>query len=1201
VNGDPWDRLPFPSFVRRDGRFVRVNRALGELLEVDAEDLVGDSGERFLLPENAGWVSRRQRARLEGEPVPAVLEMAFRTATGRIVPVELRVVVRGDELHGVVFDLSDRAVHRQRMELLALLGARIQEERGREALFAAIDAGFVGVGLACAWLERDGSDYRYRRFVGPPSADALREAGLTESALPRLSHPLIERASREQVVYVEDVPAQLEHFLGGERGREGRRLLRTAGLEHAVLIRIEEPGSLETICAVLGDWLRESDLPAFRLLAAQVTAALGAARTLAEISAREAELDARNRLVEVAATAPTPAEFFERAAKVVMESVGSQGFAVFLHDPERDDLVLAHAVGLRPLGLTQAYARRPVDSLVMGIVLRTGKSLIQRLEEVPEPARSFLAATPYRTFATVPLRVRSRTVGVMSAAFCEGVSVDGARVALLEGISEFFASAVEAQRLLDDMRSRVSELELLNDTAVASAAADARSLLRGALPRVLETVRADLGTAYLLDGDDLVQHASVGFSEASQRTSRLRVPVSPGPVADALRQGRPVTVSDLSVDCGRARQLYEREGVRNLVVVPLMVQARALGVLIAARRRAEALGAREIGLLSAVAAQLAVAIENARLLADTRRQVAGLEAVNEVAMLAFETARGDFRPLLSAASAKVARALGADATAVMLLDEPGGALRPTASWGSPPPLGDGAAPVPLERAPMAAEVVRAQRPAQTESAHADPRAGTPGVAGTPDFSLLVVPLSSRSAARGVLAVAGERGRRFTDSEVALAFAMATTLATGLENSLLQEETRRRADEVALVNDLGRHIAGSLDLGEVLRQGAEATLRLLDGSQCVILLVDRERPEIFVAGHTGELGPLAGLRLPFDSDTIGAESIRLRVPLQWSDEEPGETRGVPRARAMGVRSALAAPLIRGRDVLGAVVVFEKRHRRAFTTAEVDRVVAMTNQLAVAVENARLYGDLRRSYADLARTQKLLVLRERLAALGELSAVVAHEVRNPLAAIFNSLGSLQRMLQPEGEAKLLLEVIHEEADRLNRTVGDLLDFARPAEPDMRPESLERIAEDTLAVALSREAPGVVVERDYAGVPPVPVDARQVRQAILNLVMNAVQAMPRGGRLSVRSRIDGAFARIEVADTGPGVPAEIRQKIFEPFFTTKATGTGLGLAVVRRIAEGHGGTVEVGDAPAGGAAFVLRFPLGGPPDVETPASMG
>jgi signal transduction histidine kinase len=270
--------------------------------------------------------------------------------------------------------------------------------------------------------------------------------------------------------------------------------------------------------------------------------------------------------------------------------------------------------------------------------------------------------------------------------------------------------------------------------------------------------------------------------------------------------------------------------------------------------------------------------------------------------------------------------------------------------------------------------------------------------------------------------------------------------------------------------------------------------------------------------------------------------------------------------------------------------------------VDRAAAVANQLAVAVENARLYEDLRRSYAQLARAQQQLVQRERLAALGELSAVVAHEVRNPLGVIFNSLGSLRRLLRPEGDARLLLDIVGEEADRLNRIVGDLLDFARPVAPVLRPEPLPQVVDQAVASALVDASVDLVREVD-PDLPPVALDAHLFHQALANVAANAVQAMPRGGRLTVRVRRDPSGVLLEVADTGAGIPEEVRPRIFEPFFTTKATGTGLGLAVVKRIVEGHGGEISVADSPSGGTVVRIRLPVvpSSPGPVESAGGLG
>jgi signal transduction histidine kinase len=267
---------------------------------------------------------------------------------------------------------------------------------------------------------------------------------------------------------------------------------------------------------------------------------------------------------------------------------------------------------------------------------------------------------------------------------------------------------------------------------------------------------------------------------------------------------------------------------------------------------------------------------------------------------------------------------------------------------------------------------------------------------------------------------------------------------------------------------------------------------------------------------------------------------------------------------------------------------------FTDAEIKRVVAGAQQIALAVLSARLYEDLRRSYAELARTQAELIERERLAALGELSASIAHEVRNPLGVIFNSIGSLRRLVEPRGDVKLLLDILGEESERLNHMVGDLLDYSRPIQPALQPVALAPLFEEAVAAVRKsvQNNDGIDLRTSISpAVATVRADSRLLRQALVNLVTNAFQAMPRGGTLTISASEvvsdGGHLARISVRDTGTGIPRDDRERVFQAFFTTKPTGTGLGLAVVRRIAEGHGGRVQVAEIDQG-AEFQLLLPL-------------
>ncbi|MDB4935823.1 MAG: sensory box histidine kinase [Labilithrix sp.] len=262
---------------------------------------------------------------------------------------------------------------------------------------------------------------------------------------------------------------------------------------------------------------------------------------------------------------------------------------------------------------------------------------------------------------------------------------------------------------------------------------------------------------------------------------------------------------------------------------------------------------------------------------------------------------------------------------------------------------------------------------------------------------------------------------------------------------------------------------------------------------------------------------------------------------------------------------------------------------------DRIV---NVLVTVLTHRRLAQDLRSSYEALARAQASLVERERLAAIGELAAVIAHEVRNPLAVIFNCIGTLQKSgapLEPAAtpaEAKALLAILAEEANRLNQIVAELLDFARPGEVLLLKESIEDIVTGAIQAVKCAQKTSAQIELEVSRpLPPQMLDARLVRQAVINLVTNAVQAMSDGGRIVVRVAEDALggrpAVRVEVADDGPGIPSNVLNRIFEPFFTTKAFGTGLGLAVVKHVAEAHHGEVAVQSTGGQGTTFVVRLP--------------
>ena len=457
--------------------------------------------------------------------------------------------------------------------------------------------------------------------------------------------------------------------------------------------------------------------------------------------------------------------------------------------------------------------------------------------------------------------------------------------------------------------------------------------------------------------------------------------------------------------------------------------------------------------------------------------------------------------------------------------------------------------------------------------------------------------------RYVLSASGDE----LDSAVAGAFGLlGRQLGAALETTLRLEELDRRNAELTLLLDLGQEVVAALDVPQVLELAVRAATRSLRCSCAYLFLPDPGGTALRVAA-SDDPEPPAGLRaghpLPLDEPSLSALAYRTQRAQLSQDNRTDPRVATAVSHLFGCRSTLAVPLISHGRAVGVLTAFE-RSGRLFDAQDLRLATHAAQLISPALENARLYAEQRgraeemaRLNAELAHAQKERVDRERLAALGELSASIAHEVRNPLGVIFNAVGSLRRLLKPAGDVALLIDIVGEEADRLNRMVGDLLDYSRPVRPALEPLPLRPLLQEALQYARQQVGPAAEGVRDAlavdAGAETLRADGRLLRQALVNLFLNAYQAMPRGGTLSVRAaplQHEGtAQAAIVIQDTGGGVPAEARQKIFQPFFTTKAMGTGLGLAVVRRIVEGHGGTIELASAGSG-AEFVLRLPLDG-----------
>lgn len=283
-----------------------------------------------------------------------------------------------------------------------------------------------------------------------------------------------------------------------------------------------------------------------------------------------------------------------------------------------------------------------------------------------------------------------------------------------------------------------------------------------------------------------------------------------------------------------------------------------------------------------------------------------------------------------------------------------------------------------------------------------------------------------------------------------------------------------------------------------------------------------------------------------------------------------------------RAAVIAPIFVEEQPYGVLTA----HHDRLNPAAVGTVELFAHRIGAALENVRHHRRAQERLDELKALQQKLMLQERVATLGEAAAVLAHEVRNPVGAILNGVALLKR--EPAMTAEVLA-MVQEEALRLDRLVRDLLTLARPLQPRFVALELGHIVARAVATVEARAecAGGARLHTSLGQEVRALGDSFLLALALENLMANALRAAGPSGRVEVTLRREGQRAVVDVDDDGPGIAPEVAARLFEPFFTTHATGTGLGLAVVRRVAEAHGGAVRAGASPLGGARFELELP--------------
>lgn len=460
-------------------------------------------------------------------------------------------------------------------------------------------------------------------------------------------------------------------------------------------------------------------------------------------------------------------------------------------------------------------------------------------------------------------------------------------------------------------------------------------------------------------------------------------------------------------------------------------------------------------------------------------------------------------------------------------------------------------------------------------------------------SELAVPLVIEDRVMGVLNVDSIHMDAFSQTDLELLEALANQSARVIHNAQLHAQVKRKALELGSLFSVGQAIVSSLDLNEVLERITQKVVDLMEVKLCSLMLVDERGEELSIKAVYGASESYVRKPNLKVSDSLLGHVVREKTPLTVEDvREHPEFKYSRLAREEGLVSLLSVPMIFQDRVIGLLNVYTSRPH-LFRPEEEELLAALAGQSAIAIENARLYENVVAAEERIRQSERLLIL-------GEMAAEIAHEVRNPLTVIRMLIHSLHEEFERGDPRKRDTQVIEEKIAQMGSMVDQILQITLQREPDFQPLYIHDVLEDTLTLTRHRLArQKIEVSKRYGrDLPKIHGDRAQLEQAALNLVLNAAQAMPGGGRLTIRTgrrrgRKGPGRLWIALEDTGSGIPEAKLLDIFHPFYSSKEGGIGLGLSIVQRIIKQHHGSVSVKSTLGRGSCFTLSLPCAGAQD--------
>ncbi|MGQ9710549.1 MAG: GAF domain-containing protein [Anaerolineae bacterium] len=946
-----------------------------------------------------------------------------------------------------------------------------------------------------------------------------------------------------------------------------------------------------------------------RAVADQVAVALENRRLLEETSRRASQLATAAEVSAAASSILSLEELLPQAVELIRQRFDLYYVGVFLLDETgrwavlragtgeagRQMLEMGHKLevgGKSMIGWCTANARARIALDVGAEAIRFDNPLL------PE-TRSEMA---------LPLISRGRVIGAMTIQSSKPAAFTDEDITALQTMADQLATAIENARLFAEATQSLAETRELFEASRAIGAATTPAEVAQALVQYVARTGLDLARILMVDTPEEPMHLVMGeywvVDGRPVHSYGTRLSLADFGLRQFIQPTEPLTVEDIYADLRldvQVRTLLEVVRLRSFAWVPIAIGQRMLGVLMVGRDIPYVYPEKLIRNLWTLCGQAAIAMENLRLLEETRRRARELEAINEVGRTISSVL--DPQALMRQIVDITKSRFGYHFVGILLAEDNRLVLEDCTTVGnSDRRLQPRSLTFDIQWPGIITDAARTGQPVLVNDVLSNPRYIT-----VPELSAtraeLAVPIEVKGRVVGVLDVQSDRPNAFTQSDVLLITSLASQAGVALENARLFAETEAMARRRALINEVLQVAATTMDPHELLRRAAAAISRQLE----MHTIIMEWEPET------------EALRLITARNADGAE-----IPLSRQEAQMNRQQGAPlveavfrtdvtilrdipqmatgrmahMARQWGVVNAALAPLISRGQPLGLLALGQQPGHPPIDEDELLVLRILAGNLSVAWENARLYQEAVETAERLKEVDRLK---------SQFLANMSHELRTPLNSIIGfSRVILKGIDGPITEQQRQdLEAIFNSGQHLLGLINDILDISKieagKMELSFESTDLREIIRGVMstAIALVKDKPIELQQSVPADLPTIIADSRRIRQVLLNLVSNAAKFTDQGF-IQVEARVEGDNVLISVSDSGIGIPPEKLPHIFDAFTQVDASpsrkygGTGLGLTISKSFIELHGGRIWVESEVGKGTTFTFTLPIQGPPQI-------